>query len=51
MEDLNAASLDDVKEWFRTWYGAGNVTLTIAGDVSTADVKAKVDGILSSFDW
>ncbi|MEN9705783.1 MAG: hypothetical protein RLZZ393_1662 [Pseudomonadota bacterium] len=43
MEDLNAASLDDVKEWFRTWYGAGNVTLTIAGDVNTADVKAKVE--------
>ncbi len=43
MEDLNAASLDDVKEWFRTWYGAGNVVLTIAGDVNTADVKAKVE--------
>jgi len=43
MEDLNAASLDDVKAWFRTWYGAGNVTLTIAGDVDTADVKARVE--------
>ena len=43
MEDLNAASLDDVKDWFRTWYGAGNVTLAIAGDVNTADVKAKVE--------
>ncbi|MET0292836.1 MAG: pitrilysin family protein [Steroidobacteraceae bacterium] len=43
MEDLNAASLDDVKEWFRTWYGAGNVVLTIAGDVSAQDVKAKVE--------
>ena len=43
MEDLNAASLDDVKEWFRTWYGAGNVVLTIAGDVNTAEVKAKVE--------
>lgn len=43
MEDLNAASLDDVKEWFRTWYGAANVVLTIAGDVDTAEVKAKVE--------
>jgi zinc protease len=43
MEDLNAASLDDVKNWFRTWYGAGNVTLTIVGDVNTAEVKAKVE--------
>ena len=23
MEDLNAAKLEDVKEWFRTYYGAG----------------------------
>ena len=43
MEDLNAASLDDVKEWFRTWYGAGNVTLVIAGDVKAADAKALVE--------
>jgi zinc protease len=43
MEDLNAASLEDVKGWFRTWYGAGNVTLTIAGDVDTADVKTRVE--------
>src|SRR5206468_3869178 len=33
MEDLNAASLDDVKEWFKTYYGAANAVLTIAGDV------------------
>ena len=33
MEDLNAASLDDVKEWFRTYYGAANAVLVIAGDV------------------
>ncbi len=43
MEDLNAASLDDVKEWFRTWYGAGNVVLTVAGDVNAQDVKGKVE--------
>src|SRR6201997_3320066 len=34
MEDLNAASLDDVKEWFRTYYGPSNATLVIAGDVN-----------------
>ena len=33
MEDLNAASLDDVKDWFRKYYGAANATLVIAGDV------------------
>ena len=43
MEDLNAASLDDVHEWFKTKYGAANATLVIAGDVNTDEVKQKVE--------
>jgi zinc protease len=43
MEDLNAASLEDVKEWFRAYYGAANATLVVAGDVDTDDVKARVE--------
>ncbi|TXH04739.1 MAG: insulinase family protein [Nevskiaceae bacterium] len=43
MEDLNAASLDDVKDWFKTWYGAANAVLVIAGDVDTEAVKKKVE--------
>jgi zinc protease len=43
MEDLDAAKLDDVKEWFRTYYGAANATLVIAGDVKPDEVKAKVE--------
>jgi zinc protease len=43
MEDLNAASLDDVKEWFRTYYGAANATLVVAGDVNTDAVHEKVE--------
>ena len=42
MEDLNAASVDDVKDWFKTYYGAANATLVIAGDVDPADVLKKV---------
>lgn len=42
MEDLNAASLDDVKEWFKTYYGPANATLVIAGDVKAAEVFEKV---------
>jgi len=37
MEDLEAASLDDVKQWFRDYYGATNTTLVLAGDI-TPDV-------------
>jgi zinc protease len=43
MEDLNAASMDDVKEWFRTYYGPSNAVLAIAGDVTVADARARVE--------
>jgi len=42
-EDLNAASVDDVKQWFRDHYGAANAVLVIAGDVDPAAIKAKVE--------
>ena len=35
MEDLSAASLDDVREFFRTYYAPNNAVLTIAGDFET----------------
>jgi zinc protease len=43
MEDLSAASLDDVKDWFRTYYGAANAVLVVAGDVSADDVRQRVE--------
>jgi len=43
MEDLDAASLDDVKEWFKGWYGAANAVVVVAGDVKADDVKARVE--------
>jgi zinc protease len=42
MADLDAAKLDDVKDWFRTNYGAANATLAVAGDVNPDSVLAKV---------
>lgn len=42
MEDLNAASLTDVKEWFKTYYGPSNAVLCIAGDIKPDDVLARV---------
>jgi zinc protease len=41
MEDLNAASLEDVKKWFETYYGPNNAVVVIAGDVSTEEAFAK----------
>ncbi|MGV8922500.1 MAG: M16 family metallopeptidase [Thermomonas sp.] len=41
MNDLNAASLEDVKNWFRTWYGPNNAVLVLAGDIDLATAKKK----------
>jgi len=43
MEDLNAAALDDVKEWFKTYYGAANAVIVVAGDIDTQTAKTKVE--------
>ena len=43
MDDLNAASLEDVHEWFNTYYGASNVILVLAGDVTLEDARQKVE--------
>ena len=43
MEDLNAATLEDVHAWFETFYGAANAVLTVAGDIDPQDVKEKVE--------
>lgn len=48
MDDLDAASLDDVQTWFNTYYGASNVVLVLAGDVSIEDAKEKVAHYFSS---
>jgi zinc protease len=41
-EDLKAASLDDVKNFFRTWYTPNNLTLVIAGDFDKEQAKALI---------
>ncbi len=43
MEDLNAASLDDVKDWFKTYYDADNATIVLAGDIDYETAKEKVE--------
>ena len=43
MADLNAASMDDVKEWFKTYYGPSNVVLCLAGDIDFKTAKEKVE--------
>lgn len=49
MEDLQAASLDDVKEWYRTYYGPNNAVISLSGDITPERalelVKKYFDGI------
>jgi zinc protease len=43
MKDLDAASLSDVQEWFKTYYGPNNVTVVIAGDITPEVAREKVE--------
>lgn len=41
MDDLDAATLDDVREWFKAYYGPNNAVLVIAGDIGAEEAFAK----------
>ncbi len=43
MQDLDAASMTDVQEWFKTYYGPNNTTVVIAGDVTPEVAREKVE--------
>lgn len=43
MEDLSAASLDDIKQFFASFYTPDNAVLSIAGDFDTAEAKKLVE--------
>src|ERR1700686_39006 len=43
MADLDAASMKDVQEWFKTYYGPSNVVLVLAGDIDARTAREKVE--------
>src|SRR3982751_3780377 len=43
LEDLNRSDVDDLKNFFLRWYGPNNATVTIGGDVKTAEVLKLVE--------
>ncbi len=43
MADLDAASLDDVKQWFRDNYGPNNAVLVLAGDINARQARPLVE--------
>src|SRR3981081_2258889 len=42
MADLDAASMKDVQDWFKTYYGPSNVVLVLAGDIDAKTALEKV---------
>src|SRR5687767_9407266 len=43
MEDLNAATVDDVASFFKTYYAPNNAVLALVGDLDTKTTLAKVE--------
>lgn len=43
LEDLQAATLDDVREFYQQFYVPSNATLVIAGDIDLEETKKKVE--------
>mgnify|MGYP000064513200 CR=1 FL=1 len=43
LEDLQNATLQDVRDFYQQWYGVNNATLVIAGDFEAKDTKAWVE--------
>ncbi len=41
MEDLDSASVEDVRQWFKTYYTPSNAVLVVAGDISPAQAREK----------
>lgn len=49
MEDLSAASMEDIMEFFRIYYAPNNASITIAGDFNPSQVKEWVQKYFGSF--
>jgi zinc protease len=47
MKDLEAATIEDVRDFYRTYYVPSNCTIVIAGDFEIAQVKELVDRFLA----
>ena len=43
LEDLQNATIADVKEFYEQWYGVNNATLVIAGDIDEAEAEILIE--------
>jgi predicted Zn-dependent peptidase len=47
-EDLEAATVDDVKQFFATWYDPANASLVVAGDFDAKETTSKIERLFAS---
>ncbi|MEK9990282.1 MAG: pitrilysin family protein [Halieaceae bacterium] len=50
MEDLSAASLETVQQWFKDYYGAANTVLVLAGDIDVVQARALTEKYFGDID-
>lgn len=50
MEDLDAATIEDIREFFRIYYAPNNAVLTITGDFDSGQARALVEKYFASID-
>jgi zinc protease len=48
MEDLDAATIDDIKEFFRIYYAPNNAVLTVVGDFDNNEARSLIDKYFSN---
>jgi len=48
MEDLDAATIDDIREFFRIYYAPNNAVLSVVGDFDNAEARALVEKYFGS---
>ena len=49
MEDLNAATVEDVAEFFKMYYAPNNAVLVLVGDFKTTEALAKIKATSKAF--
>lgn len=47
-EDLEASSLDDVRQFFKTYYAPNNAVLVVVGDFDSTEMRGKVEKYFGS---
>ena len=47
LEEIGAATLEDVRDFFKTYYSPANATLTIAGDIDASATKKLIEKYFS----